>query len=146
MRLASLATNFMNAVDTNVLIYVHDPRDLVKQETASFLLDSLTDLVLLWQVACEYLAASRKLVPFGYDLKKLWKTCVNMRSTWKTILPSWPIQDFAEQLMDGYSLSFWDAMIVAACLEGGVTCLYSEDFNSYSAIEGPSLVNPFKVP
>lgn len=54
MRLASLAKNFMNAVDTNVLIYVHDPRDPTKQETASFLLDSLTDLALLWQVACEY--------------------------------------------------------------------------------------------
>ena len=58
----------MNAVDTNVLLYVHDPRDVTKQVTASNLLQSLTDGVLLWQVACEYLAASRKLVPFGYNL------------------------------------------------------------------------------
>jgi hypothetical protein len=49
----------MNAVDTNVLLYVHDPRDVTKQVTASNLLQSLTDGVLLWQVACEYLAASR---------------------------------------------------------------------------------------
>ncbi len=28
----------MNAVDTNVLLYVHDPRDVTKQVTASNLL------------------------------------------------------------------------------------------------------------
>jgi len=48
----------MNAVDTNVLLYVHDPRDATKQVTAANLLQSLADGVLLWQVACEYLAAA----------------------------------------------------------------------------------------
>ena len=48
----------MNAVDTNILIYVNDPRDPVKQEVATSLISDLTDDVLLWQVACEYLAAS----------------------------------------------------------------------------------------
>src|SRR5919106_3764288 len=57
----------MNTVDTNVLIYVHDPRDRDKQATAAALLQSMTEGVLLWLVACEYLAASRKLEPFGYS-------------------------------------------------------------------------------
>jgi predicted nucleic acid-binding protein len=68
----------MNAVDTNVLIYAHDPRNPVKQNKAVALIASLTDGVLLWQVACEYVAASRKLAPFGLnpqqafaDLKRL---------------------------------------------------------------------------
>jgi predicted nucleic acid-binding protein len=51
----------MNAVDTNVLIYAHDPRDPVKQNQAVALIASLTNGVLLWQVACEYVNASRKL-------------------------------------------------------------------------------------
>jgi predicted nucleic acid-binding protein len=63
----------MNAVDTNVLLYVHDPRDVTKQVTAANLLQSLADGVLLWQVACEYLAASRKLVPFGYNLTQAYQ-------------------------------------------------------------------------
>jgi predicted nucleic acid-binding protein len=50
----------MNAVDTNILIYVKDPRDARKQAVAASLTSSLTDGVLLWQVACEYVAASRK--------------------------------------------------------------------------------------
>ncbi|MEJ7714026.1 MAG: hypothetical protein WKF84_30305 [Pyrinomonadaceae bacterium] len=52
----------MNAVDTNVPIYTHDPRDPVKQAVAVALVGTLPDGVLLWQVACEYVAASRKLV------------------------------------------------------------------------------------
>ena len=53
----------MHAVDTNVLIYAHDPRDAAKQATAVSLMQSLTPGVLLWQVACEYLSASHKLEP-----------------------------------------------------------------------------------
>ena len=58
----------MNAVDTNVLIYTHDPRDPAKQNKAVALVASLADGVLLWQVACEYIAASRKLTAYGLSL------------------------------------------------------------------------------
>ena len=67
---------YMNAVDTNILIYVNDPRDTDKQARAASLISGLTDGVLLWQVACEYLAASHKLEPLGYDiviLNRLWQ-------------------------------------------------------------------------
>ncbi|MGI8982387.1 MAG: hypothetical protein ACR2FY_24410 [Pirellulaceae bacterium] len=47
----------MNAVDTNVLLYVYDPRDARKQALAIQLLTSLASPVLSWQVACEYVAA-----------------------------------------------------------------------------------------
>src|SRR5256714_8709332 len=43
MRRASPARNCMNAVDTNVLLYVHDYRDPPKQTTAKALVDSLPD-------------------------------------------------------------------------------------------------------
>ncbi|ELS46026.1 hypothetical protein C789_4169 [Microcystis aeruginosa FACHB-905 = DIANCHI905] len=39
-----------------------------KQAIAASLVANLTEGVLIWQVACEYLAASRKLEPFGYCL------------------------------------------------------------------------------
>src|SRR5580704_14629226 len=44
----------MNAFDTNILLYARDPRDQIEQEIAFDLIQSLTDPVLLWQVACEY--------------------------------------------------------------------------------------------
>ncbi|HVG18349.1 MAG TPA: hypothetical protein VNI02_04800, partial [Blastocatellia bacterium] len=60
MLLVSREKNYMNAVDTNILIYARDSRDPIKRAKASVLLQSLTDGVLLWQVSCEYMAASRK--------------------------------------------------------------------------------------
>jgi predicted nucleic acid-binding protein len=69
----------MNAVDTNVLLYVHDPRDPSKQQTATALIQSLADGVLLWQVASEYLSASAKLEPFGYDRTQAWQDVRDLR-------------------------------------------------------------------
>jgi predicted nucleic acid-binding protein len=135
----------MNAVDTNVLLYVHDPRDRDKQATAAALLQSLADGVLLWQVACEYIAASRKLEPFGYSRIQAWLDIHDLRRVWTTVLPSWGVLERAERLLGSYSLSFWDAMIIAACLEGEVSRLYSEDFDAYPRVNGLEIVNPFGV-
>ncbi len=134
----------MNAVDTNVLLYAHDPRDAAKQATAVSLIQSLTEGALLWQVACEYLSASRKLEPLGYSRVDAWQDIRDLRRVWFTILPSWNVLDKAETLLTKYSLSFWDAMIIAACLEGDITRLYSEDFDAYPQVNGLEIVNPFK--
>mgnify|MGYP000617585552 CR=1 FL=1 len=135
----------MRDVDTNILMYAHDPRDARKQEIALALVESLTDGALLWQVACEYLSASHKLAPFGYDRASAWQDIRDLRLIWKTILPVWQVQDIAEDLLRRYSLSFWGAMVIAACLAGGITRLYSEDFDAYPSIDGLEVVNPFTV-
>ena len=69
----------MNAVDTNVLLYIHDFREPAKQQIAARLTKSLDEPVLLWQVACEYLAASRKLQPFGYSRESAWRDIRDLR-------------------------------------------------------------------
>jgi predicted nucleic acid-binding protein len=135
----------MNAVDTNILIYVNDPRDPVKQEIAASLVSALTDGVLLWQVASEYLAASRKLESLGYDRAQAYQYVRDLQQAWYTALPTWNVIDTAENLMSRFSLSHWDSMIVAACLEVNVQILYTEDFG-YSSIDGLRIVNPFKTP
>lgn len=134
----------MNAVDTNILLYVHDPRDPVKQAAAASFVQSLTDGALLWQVACEYLAASRKLEPLGYDRSQAWQDLHDLQQIWTTLLPGWNVLDRAQNLLGSYSLSFWDAMIMAACLEGGVARLYSEDFDAYPRLDGLEIINPLR--
>ena len=133
----------MNAVDTNVLIYAHDPRDPEKQAIAVSLIESLADAVLLWQVACEYVSVSKKLEPFGYSREQAWQDVQELRLVWDAVLPSWDVADRAQQLLDQYSLSYWDAMILAACLEAGAARIYSENFSGYDRIEGLEIVNPF---
>jgi predicted nucleic acid-binding protein len=136
----------MNAVDTNVLLYVHDYRDPAKQATAKALVDSLPDAVLLWQVACEYIAASRKFESLGYSREKAWQDVDKLRSLWATQSLAWEVLGRAEDLLRRYSLSFWDALLVAACLEAGVTRLYTEDFDDSVRAEGLEVVNPFATP
>lgn len=134
----------MNAVDTNVLIYAHDPRDPIKQNQAVSLIASMTDGVLLWQVACEYVAASRKLAAYGLSQPQAFADLRQLQTLWRPFFPNWAVLQRAEMLMTTGNLSFWDAMILAACVEGRITTLYSEDFdNSTNALTGVTVINPF---
>ena len=133
----------MNAIDTNILLYVNDPRDPVKQDIADKLVRSVTNGALVWQVACEYLAASRKLEPLGFSRERAWRDVQRLGRVWTVVFPSWNAIDRAEQLLQRYKLSFWDALLIAVCLEGGVTRLYSEDLHTYRRIATLEFVNPF---
>lgn len=134
----------MNAVDTNVLIYVRDPRDPVKQQKAVNLTAGLTNGALLWQVACEFVSASRKLDRFGFTQPQAWREVERLCALWELVLPSERVLTRDEELTSRHNLSFWDAMIVAACMEGGITRLYTEDFDdSVSKTTGVEIVNPF---
>ena len=133
----------MNAVDTNILIYVHDSRDQRKQDIASEFIEDLADGLLVWQVVCEFLSASRKLAPSGYDFDQAVEDIRTLMTQWTTALPSWQVLDRAVSLLRRYSLSFWDALLVAACLEAGAETLYSENFSGYDQIDGLKIVNPF---
>ena len=133
----------MNAVDTNVLLYVHDPRDPVKQARAAALVQSLPNAALVWQVACEYISASHKLEPLGFRRQDAWNELRNLQSVWTLILPNWKHLKTAETLLASHSLSFWDALLIAVAAEEGVTTLYSEDFSGLPPIGGMKITNPF---
>ena len=134
----------MNAVDTNVLIYARDPRDPIKHQKAREITANMTDGALLWQVGCEFISASRKLAVVGYTQAQAWRELEQLRSLWRLILPSENVFVRGENLTATHNLSFWDAMVVAACMEGGITRLYTEDFDdSLSQATGVEIVNPF---
>ena len=60
------------------------------------------------------------------------------------VLPSESVLIRAENLTATHNLSFWDAMIIAACMEGGITRFYTEDFDdSLSKTTGIEIVDPF---
>lgn len=131
----------MNAIDTNVLIYARDPRDSRKQQIASGLIQSLNDVVLLWQVACEYVAASRKLK--GQNDLQAWDDIARLAMVWPLKPPSAQVFVKARQLSTAHSLSVWDALLIAACAEPDVSALYTEDLQHGESIAGVKMVNPF---
>ena len=48
----------MIALDTNVFIYACDKADPARQQIALDLISNTRDAAILWQVACEFVAAS----------------------------------------------------------------------------------------
>jgi len=88
------------------------------------------------------LAASRKLESLGYDRAQAYQYIRDLQQVWYTALPTWTVIDRAENLMSRFSLSHWDSMIVAACLEANVQRLHTEDFG-YASIDGLEIINPF---
>lgn len=143
MRRISAEKSFMTGVDTNVLLYAEDPRDPRKQGIAANLIPTLTDGLLFWQVAVEYLAASRKLEPFGYSRKMVFADLRGFQNLWQPILPSWSIFNPSEYLLDNYKISYFDALIVAACLENNIPKLYTEDIADNFRKEGLEVISPF---
>jgi predicted nucleic acid-binding protein len=117
----------MIALDTNILIYACDKREPARQKTALDMIAGSSDAVLLWQVACEFVAASRKLADQGFTREDAWARLAEYLALFPLTLPGPSVLDRARALHRDKQWSFWDAMIVAACLECGVTRLYSED-------------------
>jgi predicted nucleic acid-binding protein len=133
----------MNAVDTNILIYANDSREPEKRKIAQKVSAELTDGVLLWQVACEYIAASRKLEAYGFTQQEAFSDLGYLRRAWPAVFPNWNVIEGAEDLLKNYSVSFWDSVLVSACLQAGVKTLYSEDFSDQSRENGLIIINPF---
>ena len=46
-------------------------------------------------------------------------------------------------LSSRYSLSHWDSMLIAACIDAGVRTLYSEDLGDGVAYDSVTVINPF---
>ena len=45
-----------------------------------------------------------------------------------------------------YSLSHWDSLLVAACIEAGIDTLYSEDMGDGAVYDSLTVINPLKSP
>ena len=135
----------MHAIDTNIWIYCHDNRDPVKRGTARDLIAGTRPLALPWQVGCEFIAAARKLAPFGFDVGLAWQSLETMHTMANALLLPAPTQwQICKSLMDSHQIAFWDGLLLASCIEGGVHTLYSEDFGGSESVEGVRIVNPFR--
>src|SRR5438067_13435037 len=110
MRRGSVAAICMTAIDTNILFYAHDRSDERKMRIAANLIASLDDGVLLWQVACEYLWASRKLETQSYSYSDAMEDIHDLRSGWETILPAWNVLGRLPGLRSR-GFSHWDALL-----------------------------------
>ncbi len=125
-----------------MLIYACDAADVQRQTRAVDVLAGLRDAVLLWQVACEFIAASRKPAPCGFTTAEAWQRLGMFQRMFPLVAPTPGVLDRGRRLHLEHHLSLWDALLAAVCLEAGVTRLYSED-SPGAVVAGLEVVNPF---
>lgn len=135
----------MNAVDTNVLVYALSADEPAKGAAAATLIQELSaqDTVLLWQVACEFGSVIASLVSRGKADSDVLDAMAGLRRRFPVLLPSVDVLDLGLRIHRDCQVAYWDAMVLAACVEAGVTRLYSEDMPAQPVIEGVTVVNPF---
>jgi predicted nucleic acid-binding protein len=68
-----------------------------------------------------------------------------LESIFECVLPSQGTLTRSLALSSRFSLSHWDSLLIAACIEAGVTTLYSEDLDAGMTYETVTVVNPFAV-
>ena len=134
----------MNAVDTNVFVYSVDLHFPLKQQRALSLLESLDSAATItpWQVACELGAVLHAHARNGRFTGDLNLTIRALRGRFRVATPRDHVLDNALTLMTSNQLSYWDALLLAACDDAGVHTLYTEDLQSQPLINGVRIVNP----
>jgi predicted nucleic acid-binding protein len=125
-----------------------DADEPVKQAKAIELLDRLMQdpraTVLLWQVAGEMLNQLRRWESKGHFTAAATEAAFcRLYAMFPLRIPSENVFQISFELRSRFSLSHWDAMLLAACKTAGVTTLYSEDMGAGADYDGVVVVNPF---
>jgi len=138
----------MNAVDTNVFVYAADDYEPVKQAKAVKLPDQLvqtpSETWLLWQVAGEFLSCMRRWESTGrISPADVEANIRDLLAMFPLALPTQNVIVLSLDLSSRFSLSHWDSMLLAACIEAGVDALYSEDLDVATTYDTVTVINPF---
>ena len=135
-------------VDTNVLVYRHDTRDPVKQARAEAWYHFVWRLRLgrlSFQVLQElYSTLTRKLVP-GFDLHEA-RALLRDLAAWQPVAADLALLERSWRLQDRYSLSWWDALIVAAAQASDCRVLLTEDLQHDKSFGRVRVIDPFASP
>ncbi|MGC4024976.1 MAG: PIN domain-containing protein [Mesorhizobium sp.] len=131
-------------VDTNVILYSHDRKDLEKMLRARDWLRQLAALqqaVLNLQVLNEVtnVLLSKKWLP---TTEQVFSAVGQFASMGSTPLSIWEMEE-ARALHLKYHYSWWDCLLLASALNLGCTHFLSEDLQDQQKIEGLTIVSPF---
>jgi len=129
-------------VDTNILIYAHDPTEGQSREVARGLVaDLVREPHRAWvstQVLMEfYVGLLRKGASDGVA-----RETVADLLDWNVVEAGPNLVMFGIQLRERWRVSFWDAMILAAAMHAGARTLWTEDLNIGQDYGGVVAVNP----
>ncbi len=131
-------------VDTNVLLYAQDPRNPAKRDRAEQWLAWCWNgrrALISTQVLNELYANLRRVAPqLPVDAAR---ALVRRYRAWNPWAVDEATVDIAWDLQDEHSLSYWDALMLAAARQQGCRFLLTEDLQHDQTIDGIRILNPF---
>lgn len=132
-------------VDTNVLVYARDAAAPEKQERAARWIEHLWRTRtgrLSYQVLHEYyVTVTTKLQPGMTPVQG--RDDVRALLAWAPATPSRERLEAAWQLQDRFSVSWWDAQIIAAAQQIGCSVLLTEDLQHGQRFGDVEVRSPF---
>ena len=133
-------------IDTNILLYLYDHNQAVKQERAQDVLDQLEmsgSGRLSVQCLAEFFSvATRKLSPKLTPAQALQQISLFTRLWPAYDLTSMVVLEAGRGVRD-HQFSYYDAQIWATARLNQVPIIFSEEFDVESVIEGVRFVDPF---
>jgi predicted nucleic acid-binding protein len=131
------------SLDTNVLVYAADSRDRARHRKALAAIEATFRLerVLTLQALAEFYFVSTTRA--GVSPSAARTQLADWQALFPVVAPKPATLMRAIDVRGASKINFWDAMLVVACAEAGVTVLLSEDLHDGQIIEGVRLLNPF---
>jgi predicted nucleic acid-binding protein len=133
-------------VDTNILVYAHDPSSGVKHYQATRIVTDLWQSragVLSTQVLHEFCVTVRRLNR-NFPLEDLQHIVRNFLG-WEIVVNTGESILNALGMESRYKISFWDALIVNAAQISHADVLYTEDLNDGQVFGSVRVVNPLLI-
>ena len=135
-------------VDTNILVYLQDGSEPVKQSCAkawiTFLAHHRSPRISFQVLQELYATLTRKLEP-RFEEREAGEI-VRKFSAWRPVSIDFPVLEKAWLLQQLHNLSWWDALIVAAAQTCECSILLTEDLQHGQMIGEILVINPFKTP
>jgi predicted nucleic acid-binding protein len=134
-------------LDTNVLLYAVDDKDISKRDRARLWLAEC------WQRRCGRLSM-QVLNEFYSNVRKKFESALSAGDAraevrryqhWRPWVIDHATIETAWAVESRFRLNYWDALVVAAAQQQGCTLLLSEDLQHDQQIDGVRVVNPFLV-
>lgn len=128
------------AVDTSVLIYLHDENNSIKTEKAKDIIQNFP--VIPAQVISEYLNVLKRILKV--PKLRLIEHCIVLIEGCELVNINQNILEQSKNIITKYDFQLFDSIIVASALAANCNVLYSEDLQHNRLIENRlTIINPF---
>lgn len=133
-------------IDSNVFVYLVDPKDPAKRRTAEGLISASVErgsASISFQVVQETLNVMTRKLQTVLTIDDARRFLAEVLMPLWRIMPTRLLYERALDVQARYRYSYYDSLIIAAALTARCTRLYSEDLQHGQRIEGLTIVNPF---